>query len=317
MFLENDSDYTHTPVLWKEIYKYIQNSDSGGRGYLVDCTLGEGGHSSLILNNFNRIKIVGFDWDAEILEIAKKRLRVYKERMDFINDNFSNILEHLLDYKEKMKYFLYDFGLSSYHIEKSMRGFSFSRDEALDMRFYNKRTDARNVINNYDENKLADIFYRFGEERWSRRIAGHICRERNLKEITSTMQLSEIILKSIPRKYHAKNIHPATRVFQAIRIYINDELDSIKKSLNNAFECLCSGGLIMAISFHSLEDRIVKDKFKRMARGCMCNADPAHCICGHEPYIKILTKKPVKPGEDEISSNFRSRSAKLRVCEKL
>jgi 16S rRNA (cytosine1402-N4)-methyltransferase len=310
-------DYIHIPVMPSELVRFIQGSAHRGEGTLVDCTLGEGGHSQLFLETFQGLRIKAFDRDGEILKIARGRLEQYAGRIDFINDNFSHISEHLGSMRSSLQYFLYDFGISSFHFESSGRGFSFARDERLDMRLDDSGEDAHRLVNTADEKTLADIIFRLGEERWARKIASAIVRERKSSPVETTGRLAEIVLRAIPKRFHVKNIHPATRVFQALRIAVNDELAAIGRSLADAFDLLAPGGLIMAISFHSLEDRIVKEKFRRLSRGCFCEEDPRNCRCEGEPSVNILTKKPLRPEVEEVQKNSRARSARLRVCEKL
>jgi 16S rRNA (cytosine1402-N4)-methyltransferase len=313
-----DPDYVHISVLWREILDFISDSEPAGKGSLVDATVGEGGHSRLILENFPDIEVIGFERDPEIMERAEKRLADFGSRVKLFNRNFSAIEEVLGERAEDISYFLFDFGISSYHIDTSGRGFTFSREESLDMRLdHNKGNSAAYIVNNYTEKQLADIIYKYGEERWSRKIAAYICRARKEKPIEKTDALSKIVLSAIPRRFHVKNIHPATRVFQALRIEVNRELEAIEEGLSSACSLLRKGGLIMAISFHSLEDRIAKKRFRQFARGCTCGNEPGQCLCTGKPYARILTKKPVQPQQDEIDFNNRSRSAKLRVCEKL
>ena len=213
---------------------------------------------------------------------------------------------------------MYDFGISSYHFEKSGRGFAFTQDEPLDMRLnQNADLNAHYIVNKYPENKLNEIFWKYGEERWAKRIAKIICERRKEKAIETSAELADIVKSAIPAKFRVKNIHPATRVFQAIRIEVNDELTAIRNSLKDAHEFLAVGGVIIAISFHSLEDRIVKDQFRRLAKGCVCELPPQHCTCNGEPFVSLLTKKPLTPSNDELAENKRSRSAKLRACVKV
>jgi 16S rRNA (cytosine1402-N4)-methyltransferase len=269
------------------------------------------------LERFEDIRIIAFDRDGDILEIARERLKQHEGRIDFVNDNFSHISRHLESMRSGINYFLYDFGISSYHFEMSGRGFSFAKNERLDMRLDDGADSAYHIVNTSSEKMLAEIIFRYGEERWSRKIASAIVHSRRGKPLETTGELAEIVLRAIPKKFHVKNIHPATRVFQALRIAANDELSAIEQSLGDAHELLATGGRIMAISFHSLEDRIVKEKFRRLGRGCACRADPRNCQCMNKPYVKILTKKPLRPEVDEIESNSRARSARLRVCEKI
>ncbi|HOD15445.1 MAG TPA: 16S rRNA (cytosine(1402)-N(4))-methyltransferase RsmH [Spirochaetota bacterium] len=309
--------YIHIPVMPAELVRFIRDSAYRGEGMLVDCTAGEGGHSELLLATFPEMRITAFDRDGEILKIAQGRLEQYAGRIDFINDNFSHISERLGSMKSEIRYFLYDFGISSFHFDASGRGFSFARDERLDMRLDGDGEDAGDMVNTADEKTLADIIFRYGEERWSRRIASAIVRARSAAPVETTGQLADIVLGAIPKRFHVKNIHPATRVFQALRIAVNDELSAIERSIADAYGLLAPGGLIMAISFHSLEDRIVKEKFRRLSRGCFCGEESRNCRCTGERAVNILTKKPLRPEIDEVEKNSRARSARLRVCEKL
>ncbi|MBN2401925.1 MAG: 16S rRNA (cytosine(1402)-N(4))-methyltransferase RsmH [Spirochaetes bacterium] len=313
-----DDKIVHKPVMWKEVLKFAGKVQEAGDNIFADCTLGEGGHSKLLLETYKDLRIIAFERDPEILEIAKRRLEEYSGRIEFINDNFADIEGYLGTKKQKLSGFLYDFGISSYHFEKSGRGFSFTGNEPLDMRL-DKRKDlnAYYIANKYPENKIREIFWEYGEERWAKRIAKIICERRKLKSIETSDELADIVKSAIPAKFRVRNIHPATRVFQAIRIEVNDELNSIRKSLNDAHKYLATGGMIIAISFHSLEDRIVKDQFRRLAKGCVCGLPPQQCMCDGKPLVEILTKKPFTPSEEELEENRRSRSAKLRACRKV
>lgn len=308
----------HKPVMWREVLRFASEADGAGGKIFVDCTLGEGGHTELLLSADKDLKLIAFERDAGILETAKRRLQEYRERIEFINDNFANIADYLRGREEKLNGFLYDFGISSYHFEKSGRGFGFTQDEPLDMRLStNADLNARYIVNNYPEKELSRIFWEYGEERWAKRIAKVICERRGLNAIETSGELAEIVKSAIPAKFRVKNIHPATRVFQAVRIEVNDELNAIRKSLKEAHRFLAPGGIIMAISFHSLEDRIVKDQFRRMSKGCVCGLPPQQCMCTGKPVAELLTKKPVSPSDEELAENRRSRSAKLRVCRKV
>ena len=310
-------DYAHTPVMWRETLGFIRDMKRR-KGVLVDCTLGEGGHSELILKEFHGLRIIGFERDGYLVTVARRRLGEFGPRMEVINDNFANAALHLGRLSEGIVFFLYDLGISSYHFERSGRGFSFRDDEPLDMRLdQNARLDAAAIVNGYAENELTDIFKRYGEERWAGRIARRICAARAKEPIKSSGELARLVLRAIPKRYHVRNIHPATRIFQALRIAVNDELSAIESSLHDACSLLSAGGRICAISFHSLEDRIVKTAFRGMASGCSCGLPPRQCVCGARPLVRILTRKPLSPGADEIAANNRARSAKMRVCEKL
>lgn len=308
-------DYSHVPVMWNELRFFLEPVAVGG-GVFVDCTLGEGGHSSLILDEFSGVEIVAFERDPEILKIARKRLSCFGGRIEFINANFEAVKDYLFEEKRVIRAFLYDFGISSFHFERGGRGFSFRDDEPLDMRLDGSGgISAKDIVNRASEIELTEIIADYGQERWAKRIARFLCRARREKPVETSRELAEIVLRAIPARYHVKNIHPATRVFQALRIAVNNELSSIKKSLPAAVDILAPGGRICAISFHSLEDRIVKNEFRRAARGCICHEE--QCRCKGVPRISILTKKPVVPGKEEIENNKRARSARLRVAEKL
>ncbi|MBN2039894.1 MAG: 16S rRNA (cytosine(1402)-N(4))-methyltransferase RsmH [Spirochaetes bacterium] len=308
----------HQPVMYREVLDFAKDVIGLGKNIFVDCTLGEGGHTELLLEVYKDLTIIGFERDSEILKIAEKRLTQYKERINLINDNFRNMANHLSGAAGNIAGMLFDFGISSYHFDKSGRGFSFSRDEQLDMRLDDKNDlNAFYVINKYPEKQLADIFFEYGEERWAKKIAKVICGRRKDKAIEKTGELADIVTYAIPKKYRVKNIHPATRVFQAVRIEVNDELTAISRSIDDAYKYLAKGGVLIAISFHSLEDRIVKDKFRRLSRGCTCELERKFCTCESEPIVSVLTKKPLVAERDEVLSNNRSRSAKLRACIKL
>ena len=308
--------YIHKPILWREIVDFIKESLWKGDGLLADCTLGEGGHSEILLKSFPNLKIVGFERDSDILEIAKGRLSGFGERIAFVNGNFSSIAEYFED-RIKPNYILYDFGISSYHLDKSSKGFSFVSEEALNMSLDGEGLDAWYVINKYSHAELARVFREYGEEKWGVHVARIIVERRTKEAINSAKQLASIVLAAIPKRFHVKNIHPATRIFQGVRIEVNNELQSIEEGLRRGFNILNENGIIMAISFHSLEDRIVKNFFRRMKDGCICSLEPQGCICENKPFMKVLTKKPVSADDDEVQWNNRSRSAKLRAAMKI
>lgn len=308
-------EYSHTPVMWENLHFFLKPVALEG-SIFVDCTLGEGGHSNLMLSEFGGISIVAFERDPEILKIAKERLRQYKDRIRFINANFKTIEDHLSGEKTPIRAFVYDLGISAFHFEKSKRGFSFRDDEPLDMRLDGEcLRSAKDIINTATELELIKIFKNYGQERWAKRIADAICAARQRKVIDTSKELAEIVLRAIPAQYRVKNIHPATRIFQALRIAVNDELSAISVSIPAAIRLLASGGRLCAISFHSLEDRIVKNAFRRAQRGCVCDGN--NCCCSDVPQINVLTKKPIVPSMHEVAQNKRARSAKLRVAEKL
>ncbi|HNX23019.1 MAG TPA: 16S rRNA (cytosine(1402)-N(4))-methyltransferase RsmH [Spirochaetota bacterium] len=308
--------YIHKPILWREIADFIKGSLKGGKGHLADCTLGEGGHSELFLNMFPELTVTGFERDSEILKKAKERLACFGDRISFVNGNFSEIADHF-EGKQKPDYILYDFGISSYHFEKSGKGFTFSSDEPLDMSLDGGGLTAWHVVNKYPLKELERVFKEYGEENWAAHIAKIIVERRIKEPVNTTAQLANIVLAAIPKHFHVKNIHPATRIFQGIRIEVNRELQSIEEGLKGGFKILENDGVMMAISFHSLEDRIVKTFFRRMKDGCLCTAEPQHCMCMNKPFMKLLTKKPLEADEDEVAWNYRSRSAKLRAAVKI
>jgi len=292
----------HLPVLVREVLDWLILKV----GHLyVDCTLGGGGHSKAILEKTKgRVRILGIDRDEEALEIAKDELKAYKNQVIFVRDNFKNLCLILKHQKiEKVNGILYDLGMSSLQVDSPERGFSFRYSAPLDMRM-DKRQEltADKIINEAPESELEEIFYRFGEERWARRIAKFIISQRKTFPITTTQDLVEVARKAIPsRVRHKGRIHFATRVFQALRIKVNDELKNLDEALRDSFYLLSSSGRICIVSYHSLEDRLVKRKFKE-AEG---------------KQLKVLTKKVIKPSLDEIKINPRARSAKLRVAEKI
>ncbi len=309
-------EFAHIPIMWREMFEFVEGSASGGKGTLVDCTLGEGGHSDLFLRFFPDLKVIAFERDPEILEVAGRRLSVHGDRISFANSNFSEAAERLSEMGARADYVLYDFGISSFHFDRSGRGFGFKEDEPLDMRLGSNSDGltAERIVNRFSEDELTDIFYRYGEENWSRHIARIICERRQKRPLMTTGELAQLVLEAIPKKFHVRNIHPATRIFQAIRIRVNDELTAIESALKGIRSVCAPGALIMAMSFHSLEDRIVKERFRLLHRGCECGHEPKMCVCTNKPFVEILTKKPLMAQEDEVALNRRSRSARLRVC---
>jgi len=308
--------YAHTPIMLDKVIEYL---DIKSTDTVIDCTLGEGGHSYHFLKRLNEGKLIGIEQDSIILDRAKERLKGFGKKFIPIHTNFSQLKEVLREIGiEKVNKIFFDLGISMFHIKESKRGFSFLQDEELDMRLdSSKKISAKDVVNNFDEKKLAEIIWAYGEEKFSSRIARFIVEERKIKPITTSLQLSDIIKRAIPRKFWSKRIHPATKTFQAIRIFVNDEIEILENALRDAVELLETEGRICVISFHSLEDRIVKSVFNDLAKGCICPPDFPVCICGRKKEIKVITRKPVLSDEDEILRNPSSRSAKLRCAEKL
>lgn len=288
-------------------------------GIYADGTLGGGGHSYEILSRAEDIRLIGIDQDTDALSAAEKRLGEFGEKVTYINDNFRNI-NSVLDGLgiDKIDGMVLDLGVSSFQLDNAMRGFSYMQDAPLDMRM-NKtaKLSAYDVVNGYSEDELTDIFYRFGEENWSRRIAKFITDKRKIKPISTTYELSDIIKAAIPQAARKDVAHPEKRVFQAIRIEVNGELEILKTAICDIVGRLKKGGRLSVITFHSLEDRIVKQTFLELAKGCTCPPEFPVCVCGGKPEIKVITKKPILPSNRELEENSRSKSAKLRIAEKL
>lgn len=309
--------FSHTSVLLFECIEALNIRN----GYTyVDCTAGGGGHSLEIAKRMGPdSRLICFDRDKDAIKAATKRLEGYLGRVTFVNDNFSSLDRVIKEFNvTNLGGVLADLGCSSYQFDTPERGFSYMHDAALDMRMdTDAPLSAYKVVNEYSETELKKIIYDYGEERFAPRIAAAICKSRAENPITTTHQLSEIIKGAIPPAARADGPHPAKRTFQAIRIEVNGELDAIKPLIDSAAKNLVGGGRIAIISFHSLEDRIVKQAYKSLLGGCTCPKDFPICVCGRKPIIKEITKKPILPSEEELEMNPRSRSAKLRVGEKL
>ncbi|MGB8253561.1 MAG: 16S rRNA (cytosine(1402)-N(4))-methyltransferase RsmH [Anaerolineaceae bacterium] len=307
-----DKPYPHLPVLYQEILTALQ-PHSPGR--YVDCTLGAGGHAQGILKDSAPDgELLGFDLDPEAIEIAGRRLAVFRHRVTIVRANYTSLKSelHRLGWKQ-VQGVVFDLGVSSMQFDRPERGFSFREDAPLDMRFdiANGRSAAY-LVNTLGEKELADILWRHGEERLSRRIARAILRNR---PITTTRELAELVRREHGGK--VSRIHPATRTFQALRIAVNRELDALEDVLPQAIEVLAPHGRLAVIAFHSLEDRIVKQFFQRESRDCICPPEQPACTCKHRASIRVITKHPITPSESELKINERARSAKLRVAEKL
>ncbi len=303
----------HNPVLTNEVIKGL-NITPGGR--YIDATLGEGGHSTnILIKSDPGGQVLGIDADHEAVSVAQKRVNYSSDKFLAVNDNFKNIRSIAMKYNfSPVHGILFDLGVSSLQLDAESRGFSFRRADPLDMRFsYNQNLSASQIINNYDENELANIIFYFGEEKKSRKIAKTIVRNRPIK---SSLELADLICEVIPRKKNQK-INPATKTFQAIRIAVNDELSALETALNESLTVIGEGGRIAVISYHSLEDRIVKNFFKKQSSECICPPRSPVCICKHEKTIKIISKKPIIPSTNEVNNNPRSRSAKLRIAERI
>ena len=310
----------HTPVLLKECLDYLSPVGEAyeNNALMIDSTLGEGGHTFNFLSTYPNLSIIGVDADKSIQAKARERLAQFGERVHFYNGWFDNFYNNYPTEYEKPNLILFDLGISVYHYEESERGFSFRYDEKLDMRLNSDREkSAADLVNELPEEKLADLIYLYGEEKLSRRIAHAIVVAREGSRIESSKALAEVIWNAVPANYRYGNIHPATRTFQALRIAVNGELERLPRSLHAAFGCLKTGGKMGVITFHSLEDRIVKNYFRNLGKKCVCPPEVAQCRCGGKQCAEILTRKPVEPGAEEIKVNSPSRSAKLRVVRKL
>ncbi len=309
----------HQPVLYHEIIHALQPKNAGR---YVDGTLGAGGHARRILEACAPDGcLLGLDVDPQALALARETLAPYGERARLIQTSYDSLAETLREIGwDKVDGILLDLGLSSMQLDTPERGFSFQHDAPLDMRFDPASpTTAADLVNTLPGDELADLIYRYGEERASRKIAQAIVKARPLQ---TTRQLAAVIEAVLPRKgsfdkRRTKHIHPATRTFQALRIAVNEELDRVENVLPQAVAALKSGGKLAIISFHSLEDRIVKVYFRRESRDCICPPKQPICTCGHKATLKEISKKPIIPGEAEMEANPRARSAKLRIAEKL
>lgn len=290
-------------------------------GCYLDGTLGGGGHSSLIAEccGPGGGLVIGIDRDREALEAAKRNLSRYGDAVRLAHGDFAGLAEHLGNLGiSRLDGFLLDLGVSSHQLDSPWRGFSFQRDAALDMRMDASFGEtAADLVNNLPEYELERIIREYGEERWAKRVAAFIVRARSEAPIETTFNLVGVIKGAIPKAKWEDRLHPATRTFQALRIAVNHELESLEQGLKAALEALRPGGRGVVISFHSLEDRIVKHTFREYATGCVCPRNLPVCVCGRKPRVKVLTGRPVTASEEEISGNPRARSAKLRAVEKL
>ncbi len=306
--------FNHVTVLLKET---IEGLDIKPNGIYVDGTLGGGGHSFKILQYLEKGKLIGIDQDQDALDAAAKRLSIFEGKFVPAHSNFENIKTVLKELEiDKIDGLVLDLGVSSYQLDEAERGFSYMNDGALDMRMDQTASfSAWDVVNTYSEKELLEVIRSYGEENWAARIAKFIVEARAEKSIETTFELVDIIKKAIPSKARQDGPHPAKRTFQAIRIEVNNELKIIEKTIEDTVSVMNKGGRIAIITFHSLEDRIVKTTFKRLAEGCICPKELPVCVCNNKPKVKIITKKPIIPSEDELENNPRARSAKLRIAQ--
>lgn len=311
-------NFEHTPVLPEEC---IEGLNIVPDGIYADCTLGGAGHSSLIVSKLTKGgMLIGIDQDADAIKAAGERLKDYTN-VKYVRDNFSNIKNIVYDLglgQESINGFLLDLGVSSHQLDEADRGFSYNHNAPLDMRMDQRRPlSAYVVVNEYTVEELTHIIKNYGEERWAKRIAEFIINERKIKPIETTFDLVSVIKKAVPKGARTDGPHPAKRTFQAIRIEVNNELGILEDTINDMVDLLKPKGRICIITFHSLEDRIVKNVFRNMENPCTCPRDFPVCVCGRKPRVRIITRKPVLPGQEELANNRRAHSAKLRIIEKL
>ncbi len=302
VYTEKMKETNHYPVMYREVLEFL---DLENKKIVVDCTLGMGSHARKLLEVMNdQAQLIGIDRDQDSLEVAFKKLEPFKDKTTLVKDSFSN-LDKVLNYLnlQNVDAFLFDLGVSTYQLSNPLRGFSFLKEGPLDMRMdKDSFLSAYDIVNNLSEGELENIFNKFGEERYSKKIANSLINERKKEPIFTTTQLAQVVMRVVPFQNRRDKIHPATRIFQALRIAVNRELEVLSIGLDKAVSCLSDGGRIAVISFHSLEDRIVKNAFKEYSASGV---------------LKIINKKPLLPSEEEKGENNSSRSAKLRVAEKI
>lgn len=308
-------DYIHKSVLLDES---IEGLNIKTDGIYVDATLGGGGHTLEILKRATNGKVIGIDQDDYAIERAKDKLKEFNNFIP-VKNNFSNIKEVLSELDiEKVDGIIFDLGVSSFQLDIPERGFSYNYDMPLDMRMdKNQTTTARHIVNGYEEHELSRILWEYGEEKWAARIAKFIVQEREQEFIETTGQLVSIVKKAIPKQVRQEGSHPAKRTFQAIRIEVNRELEILENTMKDAVDCLNVGGRICVITFHSLEDRIIKNVFADLNKDCICPPEFPKCMCDHRRKLKIITRKPMLPSEEELIENRRAHSAKLRIGERV
>ncbi|MCF0136079.1 MAG: 16S rRNA (cytosine(1402)-N(4))-methyltransferase RsmH [Lachnospiraceae bacterium] len=311
-------EFVHVPVLFNETIEGLNIEPSGT---YVDGTFGGGGHADGVISRLNgNGRFVGIDQDADAIENGRTRLSAYTNKnAQLVRDNFRNIKAVMSALQiERVNGILIDIGVSSHQLDEGERGFSYMQDAKLDMRMDQRRElTAGMIVNTYSEQELLRVIRDFGEERWAARIASFIVSEREKAPLETTGQLVEVIRKAIPAKARKDGPHPAKRTFQALRIEVNDELGILEDSIRDMVDLLIPGGRLCVITFHSLEDRIVKQTFKNLENPCTCPVESPICICGKKPLVNIVTRKPIEPSDRELEMNPRSRSAKLRIVEKL
>ena len=309
-------EFNHIPILLEDVIKGLSIKDDG---IYVDGTLGGAGHSIEIVKRLESGKLIGIDQDTDAREKASEVLSEFKDKTVLVHDNYKNI-DNILENLgiEKVDGIFIDIGVSSYQLDETSRGFSYHRDAPLDMRM-DKTKDFRawDIVNKYTKEELTEIILNYGEDSWAQRIAEFIVEERKEAPINTTLELVDVIKKAIPKRVRMEGSHPAKQTFQALRIEVNGELDVLRESIDRMVGLLKPGGRLVIITFHSLEDRIVKEKFKFLFKDCICPSKLPICACEKKREIKIITRKPITPSKEEVLSNSRSRSAKLRIAEKI
>lgn len=306
-------DFVHVPVLLDQC---IDGLNIRPDGTYIDGTAGGGGHSSAIAALLGESgRLISFDRDPDAVAVATERLSVFKN-VSVVHSNYSQMREVLDNIGvDKVDGILMDLGVSSFQLDEDIRGFSYHSDAPLDMRMSKEGISAADIVNTFSEQQIAKIIFEYGEEKFSRRIASNIIAARTTAPIKTTLQLAEIVKNSVPQKVRREK-NPCKKTFQAIRIAVNGEFDHLSKGLDDAFYSLKSGGRLAVITFHSLEDRLVKQRFAGWCKGCICPPDFPQCVCGHKPQGKLVNRKPIEANQKELESNNRSRSAKLRIIER-
>jgi 16S rRNA (cytosine1402-N4)-methyltransferase len=316
--VEDGSESQHIPVLAEAALEWLTPA-LALTGPLVDCTLGAGGHAEAFLQELPDLVVVGIDRDEQALKIAEGRLARFGKRVRLASGNFAD-LPRIVEAEgyEEVAAILYDLGVSSIQLDRADRGFGYRHGFSLDMRMDQAaELSAAEIVSNYSESRLGEVIFRFGEERYARRIARAIVARRERRPFSDAGDLADVIKEAIPAATRRTGPHPARRTFQALRIETNGEIEALERSLPLALGLLRSGGRAGVISYHSLEDRLVKQTFRAHAEGCTCPPDLPLCVCGRQPEIKVLTRRPVRPSEEEIARNRRAGSARMRVAEKL
>lgn len=310
-------EFKHIPIMLNEC---IENLNIKQNGIYVDATLGGAGHSLEIAKRLGKEGVLlGIDKDIDAIKVSSERLKNFKCKVILVNDDFKNLKQILRNHNiDKIDGLLADLGVSSYQIDEVNRGFSYSKDANLDMRMDKTQSlNACEIVNNYSEKDLIRILFDYGEENYAKKIARNIVETRKTKKIQTTQELVKIIENSVPLKLLHRGGSVAKKTFQALRIEVNKELESLQKLLDDIIDCLNPKGRLCVITFHSLEDRLVKKCFNYNSSGCICPKEFPICVCNHKPIIKLITKKPITPSDSEIKTNSRSSSSKLRVAEKI